>query len=237
MAEAPAGWYPQGDATLRYWDGAAWINTLPRIPLLQERRGSPGPLSQGLRAVLSTDVPSDPEAIWQAVGKPLTGVGAGRYKLTRHYLFFEKGIVSTNGQQVPVSAVIDVDVKQNLAQKARGLGTLAVHVQRMRGVEIVHLEDIEDFRRVQMLINQTAHAARLSIQKNNNTHRYENTHLVGHLGALGSAGRSRTRTTGEGTADCGRPDGATQGAARLPEEGVLTEEEFAAKKSEILSRI
>ena len=188
--------------------------------------------------MLSTEVPSDPEAIWQAVGKPLTGVGAGRYKLTRHYLFVEKGIVSTNGQQVPVSAVVDVDVKQSLAQKARGLGTLAVHVQRMRGVEIIHLEDIEDFRQVQILINQTAHAARLSIQKNNNTHRYENTHLVGHLGALGNAGPApadeppkELPTAGEG------PIEQLKELARLREEGVLTEEEFAAKKSEILARI
>jgi len=67
-----------------------------------------------------------------AVGRPLTGFGPGRYKLTPHYLFFEKGVVRTDSQQVPVADVMDVDVRQSMTQKARGVGSVVVHIQRVQ---------------------------------------------------------------------------------------------------------
>ena len=94
----------------------------------------------------STTPDRDPDAIWQAVGKPITGIGAGKYKLTAHYLFFEKGTLRTDSQQVPVSALLDVDVRQSMTQKARGVGTVVVHIQRPTRVELVALEDIPSFR-------------------------------------------------------------------------------------------
>ena len=74
--------------------------------------------------------PKDPGAIWQSVGKPVTGIGAGKYKLTAHYLFFEKGALRTDAQQVPISGVLDVDVIQSMTQKARGVGNIRVHTAR-----------------------------------------------------------------------------------------------------------
>ena len=40
----------------------------------------------------------DPDVIWEGKGQPVKGFGAGRYKLTRHYLFFEKGTLRTDVQ-------------------------------------------------------------------------------------------------------------------------------------------
>ena len=240
MGQAPAGWYPVEDGRLRYWDGAIWTEHFAAGRATVEGTRDSNPITQRLRAVVATPVLEDPDAIWQGVGKPITGLGAGRYRLTRHYLFLEKGVVSTNGQQVPIAAVLDVDVKQSMAQKARGVGTLTVHIQRQRGIELVHLEDLDGFRDVQVLINETAHAARLDIQRHNNTHRHENTHLVARLDSVDRGADSTPKELAtqaeEGAA---RPDPIEQlkELGSLREMGVLTQEEFAAKKAEILSRI
>ena len=39
------------------------------------------------------------EVLWEPVGKPFTGIGTGRFKLTATTLFFEKGALSLNAQQ------------------------------------------------------------------------------------------------------------------------------------------
>ncbi|MBA2418862.1 MAG: PH domain-containing protein [Nocardioidaceae bacterium] len=114
------------------WEQRWWTN--------QTRPAQPAAPAQ------SAVSPKDPGAIWQSVGKPVTGIGAGKYKLTAHYLFFEKGALRTDAQQVPISGVLDVDVIQSMTQKARGVGNIRVHIQRPTGVEIVMLEDIPDFR-------------------------------------------------------------------------------------------
>jgi hypothetical protein len=83
MTQAPAGWYPQEDGRRRYWDGSAWTNQVGPAaePGAGRGRGS-GP--QSLRSLVSPPTEHDPDALWQAVGRPLAGVGGGRYKLTRH---------------------------------------------------------------------------------------------------------------------------------------------------------
>jgi hypothetical protein len=168
------------------------------------------------------------------VGKPITGIGAGRYRLTPLYLFFEKGTFSTDSQQVPISAVLDVDVKQTMSQKARSVGSITVHIQRSTGVEVVTLSDIANFREGQRLINETAYAARLAIQN------YQNTSTVRYSGTL-PAGGPVPAASGLAVADqaAPRPDPMEQlkQLGQLHDAGILTEEEFASKKTEILSRL
>jgi len=241
MANAAAGWYPIDDGRLRYWDGDAWTEHFHEDP-----SKSVGPIRQaGVAAVgrlIDTSAVHDPEAIWRSTGRPLTGIGAGRYRLTRHYLFFEKGALRTDSQQVPISAVVDVDVRQSVSQKARGVFTVVVHVQRSRGIEIVTMDDIPDGREAQRLINDTAHQARLSIQQHANTHRYENTHLVGHVGQVPGAQFPSVPpalpTGSPQQAIEAEPDPIEQlrRLGELRDAGIVTEEEFAAKKAEVLRR-
>jgi hypothetical protein len=213
----PAGWYPNMGGQ-RYWDGTQWTD--------QFRPGTGR--QQG-------KVDKDPDAIWQAVGKPVTGIGAGRYKLTAQYLFFEKGTLRTDSQQVPISAVLDVDVRQSMTQKARGVGNLIVHIQRPTRVEIVTMEDIPNFREGQQAINETAHAARLSIQRNQNTMRYEGIHPMQQgVGAPASSHDAQMPAPTPVPAD---PIEQLQKLGQLRDAGILTEEEFLAKKSDILSRM
>jgi Short C-terminal domain/Bacterial PH domain len=171
----------------------------------------------------------DPDALWQAQGQPLKGFGGGRYKLTLHYLFFEKGTLSTNAQQVPISAVMDVDVTQTMTQKARKVGSIRVHIQRPNGIEIVNLEDIPSFREGQQIINRVAHEARLAVQQRTNTMHYTSQ----------AAPVPQAATQPAATAAAPLPDPMAQlrSLGELRDAGILTPDEFDAKKTEILSRM
>lgn len=170
-------------------------------------------------------VQSEPGVLWAAKGQPLTGFGAGRYKLTHTMLFFEKGTLSTRAQQIPIAQVMDVDMRQSVTQKARGVGNVLVHVQRGQGVELVVLEDIPDPRAAVTVINNTARAARLAEQQRQNTHHYSGVppmaaQAVAEVPTPPSDPIEQLRRLGE-----------------VRDAGIVTEEEFAAKKAEILSRL
>lgn len=238
MSNAPADWYPQPDGRLRYWDGQQWTDHFAPNPQGAPTSDAPslGARVEGVGksavANLTAGMQMDGrDVIWAAVGKPISGLGAGRYKLTDHYLYFEKGALTTNSQQVPISGVIDVDVRQSMAQKARGVGTVVVHINRGNRVEMVMLEDIPNFREGQSAINSTATAARLAIQRNQSTStvRYEGSpawapHNSGPAAATTPAPSvdfmAQLRQLGE-----------------LRDSGIITAEEFEAKKADILSRM
>jgi hypothetical protein len=131
------------------------------------------------------------DELWRSQSKAMVGPSAGRYRLTTMMLFFEKGVLSTKAQQIPIADVWDVDVKQSMTQKARGVGDVILHVARPQGRELVVLEDIPDFREAQTLINQTSHRARMRIQERQatlqNTHRYEHVQPGAPLPPIGGS--------------------------------------------------
>jgi len=90
------------------------------------------------------------------------------------------------------------------------------------------MEDIPNFREGQRIINETAHAARLAIQKHRNTVRYEGVHPTLAV---------TTSPTNEGASGAPDPIEQLKQLAQLRDAGVVTEEEFQAKKTEILSRL
>lgn len=223
MSEAPAGWYPQADGRQRYWDGVAWTEHF-HTPEQQRPGRVTSALNQAAGRLLDKNQGHEPDVLWSAVGKPVTGIGAGRYGLTDKYLLFETGTLRTDSQQVPIASVLDVDVKQTMTQKARGVFTVLVHIQRAGRVEVVSMVDIPNGREAQRVINETAHGARLSIQQN------ANTQTVRYQGQTYGAPAPQPAS---------EPEYMTQlrKLGELRDAGILTEEEFAAKKSEILSRI
>jgi membrane protein YdbS with pleckstrin-like domain len=68
-----------------------------------------------------------------------------RYRLTNKAVYFDEGLLSSNAQQVPPWAVRDVDVKQGMLQKARGVGDVIVHVEHSdyTGRSKVEIRDVE----------------------------------------------------------------------------------------------
>lgn len=213
----PAGWHPSPDRPgfLRYWDGEQWTEHY------HEQDQAPPQAAAG--PVLGD---STAETLWEAKGKPITGIGAGRYRLTPHYLYFERGTLSTDSQQVPVSHLLDVDVKQSMAQKARSVGTVLVKINRGAHVEMVQIVDVPNFREGQAAITKASHEARAELQRAQNTMRYE------HHGAPPAAATPAPVAAAA-------PDyvGQLEQLGRLRDTGVLTDEEFSTKKAEILARL
>lgn len=253
-AMAPPGWYPVEDgAQERWWDGQKWsehlrepqpssgaevaVRPTPGRPSRQDRKVAR--LVQDLQAVPHEYGPALPEGtLWSAVGKPLSGFGAGRYRLDDRYLYFEEGTLRTDSQQVHVAHIIDVDVKQSMTQKARNVFTVLVHA----GGQLVKLEDIEDGRLAQQRINEAAHAARLVQQRNDNTVRYEGTHPntapaaqvhVHTPAAAPAAGQGAA--SGDGGGGGGDLMEQLTKLAELRSDGLLSETEFVAAKAKLLA--
>lgn len=235
MGQAPAGWYPQDDGRLRYWDGTAWTQ---RFAVKSAKKSDD---------VLGEQAPG---VLWAAVGKPVTGFGGGRYLVTAQYLFVERGRVSTDARQVRLTSVVDVDVRQSAVQKVRGVGDLVVRFRGQHGLEKIVLEDVTDFRQGQRVINDAAHEARLDLQRRANTHHTDNVvRLIGPddevppLGVPTPPGQRRPPSpSGADTSDGDGPDqiiDLTERLRRLAEAheaGVITHEEYVVKKADILRR-
>jgi hypothetical protein len=237
----PPGWYdnPSGEGNLRYWSGKKWLDQV-RDKTAAEADGPSASLvtrpteSNPAQTTPSTVAPGDrsPDVLWEALGKPITGIGAGKYRLTSHYLFFEKGALRTDLQQVPVAALLDVDVRQSMAQKARGVGTVLVHIQRATRIEIVALEDIPNFREGQRAINEAAHAARVKIQS------FQNTSTVNYQGSPPTFhGAAPVQSAPPETVAAVDYVSQLEKLGQLRDSGILTDEEFQAKKVEILRRM
>lgn len=224
---AAPGWYPAEEGRTRWWDGSQWTDQYrdgeERSALGNTLRSAAAGATQ---RVMSTEWSVPEGTIWSAVGKPLTGIGAGRYRLDQHYLYFEKGMLRTDSQQVPISAVVDVDVRQSMRQKARGVYDVLVHIQRSHGIEVVTMDDIPDGRAAQQVINETAHKARLAIQRNQNTMRYEGVVSPTPVAMASAAASAESDLVGQ-----------LRKLGELRDAGILTDEEFTAKKAEILARL
>jgi hypothetical protein len=113
-----------------------------------------------------------------------------------------------------------------MSQKARGVDTVLVHVQLATELEIVSMDDIANPRDAQR-INETAHAARLAIQRNQNIRRYEGDHPT-------ASAPQPTPAAAPAAVD---PMAQLRQLGELRDAEILTEEEFASKKAEILGRL
>lgn len=224
----PAGWYPVENYE-RYWDGSAWT---------EQTRGDGSPAEakapgrfKGLASSAAANLTGKGEfpanAVWSEVGKPMSGIGAGRYWMDATYLYFEKGTLRTDSQQVPIAQVMDVDVAQTMTQKARSVFNVTVRINRGDRVEVVVMEDIPSGREAQRRINDAAHRARAAMTA------VQNTSTVQYVGGVPIA-PTPTTAVAEPVAD---PIAQLEKLAALRDGGILTEEEFAAKKAEILSRM
>jgi hypothetical protein len=223
----PAGWFPS-EGKLRYWDGTAWTDQIKDLPAANDAQ--------------SAAPARDPDTLWEATGKPMSGMGVGRYRLTSKFLFFEKGGLRTTSQQFPIHELFDVDAAQSLSQKARSVGTLTLHVRRAHGQnEVVRVEDIPNFREGVRAINEAATAAREHHQTR------ATTQTLRHEGAPGYA---TPATNPIATAPVGAAPSAVPGKSqsdevfdqierlgKLRDAGYLTAEDFDAKKNELLARI
>ena len=112
-ASSPAGWYQQPEGRMRWWDGGQWTEHFhtPEDPRQGQAKNPTAVASRVLNPSVQTNA-NHQDIIWSATGQPMTGIGAGRYWLTGHDLYFEKVTLSTDSQQVPIATVTDIDEEQ-----------------------------------------------------------------------------------------------------------------------------
>nr|WP_246256512.1 PH domain-containing protein [Pseudarthrobacter oxydans] len=232
--EPPKGWTPPAD-----WPEApeGWNF---RVPVEQPGKGTVGGLidkartARGQSHVTENARPDAPgtraaEVLWEGASSQLGGIGGGRYRLTRHHLYFESGVLRTDSQQIPVEHIADIDVSQTIIQKARGVSNVVVHLQRPNGgAEVVIMENLSDGKAVQDVLNQAVRARKSELMREATTHTY----LGGHAP---DAPRGATPQPAEEK----KPDIIEQISklGELLKSGILTQEEFDAKKAELLRRL
>lgn len=224
MTTTPPGWYDDGHGATRWWDGSRWTEHTSHP---EQATSKVGRAASALgRSLLSREDPSaDPDAIWTAVGKPVTGIGGGRYKLTPEYLYFETGTMSTKAQQIRVHEIHDVDASQTMTQKARGVGTIVLFARRSGSGygERVELADIEGFREGVTVLNRVSHEARERLRAR------EQTQTVNYTGLA--------TTPPASPSEVGQQLDLNVELAKLAafkEQGILDDEEFAAAKRKLL---
>lgn len=234
---AQPDWYsdPSNKHELRYWDGQQWTDDVSDTGVVSKDEFEVKPVTSSAEVTIAapqaiqikTEI-LEPGVIWQAISRSLKtkatrGFSATKYKLTDEFLFFEKAGLRTNAQQVPIMNVIDIDVKQSMAQKAIGTGDLRLQVQKADGSqEIVLIESIQDFREAQRILNETSKAARLQSQQRNSTR----IHINANTEVATSAATAPNQTS--------VADELTK-LAGLRDAGVLTQEEFDKQKQLLLN--
>lgn len=241
MSDVVAGWYDDGSGRQRWWDGSAWTDNFADEQQSEAEKVKPSQnvtvAAQGFGKKMSAkhDMSTDADAIWTAVGKPLTGIGAGRYKLTAEYLIFEVGTLSSRGQQIRTREIFDVDSSQTMSQKARGIGSITLWARRTSGDEKVTLADIPNFREGVNLINRVSDEARHSHQLRERT-----SHSTV---SYGGQGPSHIPVTSAPVTAAPQAASSSTGAdlnaelerlANFKAQGILTDEEFTAAKRKLL---
>jgi len=204
-----AGWYKHPTTNVdTYYNGTQWTN---------QTRG--GVVAE----------PLEPGVIWQSKGKPLSGIGGGRYKLTAELLYVETGTLSTKAKQIGVHEIHDVDASQTMTQKARQVGDIILMANRPGGAERVALVDVPDFREGVRLINEAAHAAR-------DAHRTrQSTTTVNYTGGFpGAAAPAQPASQPVAAPAATNLNDELARLASFKEQGILDDAEFAAAKAKLL---
>lgn len=179
--------------------------------------------------------------LWQGEGKSLVAqasqgtLGAKRYTITDEYIYSEVGSISSRGEQVPLWAVRDVDFRQTLMQKARGVATITVRTEHndYTGAGMIALEDIAAGIELRDLINTAAQAARLAYQQRAQTQHVQYTGVL----PASSMPMQPVAPAVAAPASAAAPDKMQQleKLAEMFSKGLLTEAEFSAMKASLLA--
>jgi len=122
----------------------------------------------------------DETTVWEGSSKNMMSAASSgrltscRYRLTNKSVYFDEGLLTSNSQQVPLWAVRDVDLKQGMLQKARGVGDIIVHVEHSdyTGRSVVEIRDVEGSLTVRDHLNKYANTERREHDQRQRTQYY-----------------------------------------------------------------
>ena len=168
------------------------------------------------------------EELWQVESKDLTSAATGgkvvknRYRITTEYVYVETGMIGSKEEQIPLWAIRDVDIRQSIVQKTRGVGDLQIRAEHndYTGKSSFALLSIENPKDVRNLINDHSKIARDQRLK--------------QLQSVNYTGNNPVQVN-TGTSNGGDPIEKLQKLGELLKAGILTQEEFDAQKSKILN--
>lgn len=133
------------------------------------------------------------------------------FVLTSDRLITRRGIVAKHSREIPLERINDVTFTQTVLERVLGAGDLLVESAGERGQ--TRISDVRKPEQVQLMIYK---------QTEDNSTRI----VTGQVGAgMGQGGREPSVTD------------QLEDIGRLRKDGVLTEEEFQAKKAELLKRL
>ncbi len=199
---------------------------------------------------------NDPNTLWFGSSKSAatnaTGVSKAHYRITKDRVWIDTGLLGVRSEQVPLWAVRDVDVRQSVLQRGKDVGDVVLHLEdpslgvdsgnmmHMGGYQAsepgttsgtVILDNIEEPYKVRDLLMPLVSDAR-SKKLIERQSQYLHVNPAGMV-----AGGMAAAPPAAAPAASGPPvDVADQlrKLAALRDEGILSDEEFAAQKARLL---
>lgn len=237
---------PTGKHQLRYHDGTQWTehvanNGAQSTDPMPDQNPTAGHGGGELHAVHSMQ-PTSNVTVWQGERRNLTHAAtsgkmvSAKYRMTEDGLYFEQGLLSSAEEIIPLWAVVDVDVSQSMTQKARGVGTCAVHLDTRGfnyGQSRVVLESVDNPKQVRDTIARYANARRsemLEYQHSKEVHKRQAGATAIHMQSGGPPApeASAAPAAGKSLAE------ELRELAELRDAGILTDDEFATQKARLL---
>ncbi|MEV6526753.1 SHOCT domain-containing protein [Longispora sp. NPDC051575] len=204
--------------------------------------------------------PTDTTVVWSGQSEDLTNLATGgrlstaAYKLTRDGLHFEAGVLSRTAEVIPLWAVLDVDLRQSLTQRARSVADLVVRLDPKGykyGQTLVVLRSIRGAEQVRTTIIQQANTARATAHQFHHQLEIQRRQAGAsqvNVGVMPQGVPQGTAPQGVVPQGLGAPAPAALAAApgddlltrlerlaALHSSGALTAEEFTAAKAKLLS--
>jgi hypothetical protein len=201
---------------------------------------------------------NDPETLWFGVSQnpatKATGVSKAVYRITKDRIWIDTGVLGTRSEHIPMWAIRDIDVRQSVLQRGKDVGDVALWLEdpaysvdqgnafglsgqpeaHMSGAHTsgeVLLDNIEGPYAVRdllmPLVSEARHKKLVERQS-----QYINVNPVGGIVAGSMAPPPSSPVADPGP----QVDVADQlrKLAELRDQGILTDEEFAAQKAKLL---
>lgn len=200
---------------------------------------------------------NDPGTLWFGSSKSAatnaTGVSKALYRITKDRVWIDTGLLGVRSEQVPLWAVRDIDVRQSVLQRGKDIGDVVLHLEdptlgvdagnlmHMGGYQAsepgrtsgtVILDNVEEPYGVRDLLMPLVSEARSKkmIER-------QSQYLHVNPGSVVAAGMASTPPAAAPAVGGPPVDVADQlrKLAALRDEGILSDEEFAAQKARLLS--
>lgn len=183
--------------------------------------------------------PTSQTVLWQGVSNDMAAVASGgriassSYMVTEDAVKFASGMLSTKEEAIPLWVVADCDLKQSMAQKARGVGDLTLRLDPSQagrfGQMVLVLKSIKDPAGVRdLIVRQANHIRAYWAQR-----AHERTIEAQRAGAT----YVQTAPAAAAPAPAAGDDlmAKLTKLAEMKAAGILSDEEFAAAKAKLLS--